>query len=364
MSVLTRLANSLLGPVGWDRTPAFGAGVAPVAAHSGRWGAYAAVRVLARALGLCLVAGVVTMAPAGVAQGSTREGNLQAALRIEPDQVELGEFSGLTASGLVLPQGEAEVAVLCEVPWELRMALLGPPRRDGDGIELPLERLRQILPVLPEELFALQPFEVASGDSAADWQPIEIDWGFASLLLQDYFEEEDPPGDYSLFLQCWLADREGNALTEPSTVLIRFGVEKWVELEMPDPDINIHVGEDIAANPPESQLVSLLVRSNSPWRMMIRVESELVDFQETVQVPLGSLQFRVETGQWEGWRPLFSDYVRVGLVGQEAVVGDGPAPFDVQEVEIPLRFLLTPEENLPAGVYSVRLFFEAAATEL
>ncbi|MFH1689088.1 MAG: hypothetical protein ABIE42_02485 [Candidatus Eisenbacteria bacterium] len=280
---------------------------------------------------------------------------------MDPPLVHLGSFSTLEPLESDLVSGTTDIVIISTEPWWLEVQVAGPIHRISDGLELPMERVPEAYPGIPDEIINLQPYiyNWASGSES----PVIIsgEWLELSTIVEAYLEPGDPPGTYEAVLFARLLDSDGSPVTGYETLTMQFDVEPWVDLVMTTlPDYEISVPDGTFEGEGDVVLVSLA--SNTSWVLSVRGTGDLLDEQGGGAIGVSALSVcGEEVGGGITRRPWRSGCETVQLSPTALAAGGEPDPFTVSLVEIPIFFRFEGEPPLPAGRYGASLVFEATA---
>ncbi|MBI5060628.1 hypothetical protein HZB60_12715 [candidate division KSB1 bacterium] len=262
-------------------------------------------------------------------------GSAQVRLDVSDAQVVLGSFCAEDHTQDLITLGSTDFRFTLDQQWRLVGRLNEPVRRIDDGLELPMDRARSLFPDVSDEFVGFQWFQVEYGPGSAEEQTWTFGWDVLQQRLVDYLDPADPPGVYRAFLDFALENREtGQLVSDPVAVLFEFEVLPWVELTLPFAWIFLEVSDP--HSDVYSELFPVHVRSNAPWSMSLTWVGELIDDESGDQLSHSVMSWVVETGaDWESLCPVLAE---VCLEPTVLARGEGPEPFGLVEVDVPVLF--------------------------
>lgn len=276
-------------------------------------------------------------------------------LEVEPLLVIGGAFSGLDPDKSEITVGSTELRVLStDEDWRLYVTALEPLRRDGDGLELPMQRFRELFPDLPEEIINFQPHKIRERPAGPDWYVLNQDWQPFQEALQDYLQESDPPGTYRSHLRFELLNDEDIPLTGAVDMTIEFDILEGATVELMIREIAIEVRfEGSDAGRGESFLIPVSLRANTSWTLRLRGSEDTSG--ESRQMPLEMLSARVDINPEDEWQAHLPDFEPLSQSPLTVASGLAPRPFTIVDVIIPLQLACDVPITMPSGSYSARI---------
>jgi hypothetical protein len=223
-----------------------------------------------------------------------------------------------------------------------------------------MERVRSLFPDVGEEFAGFLPFRIDYGQGIVmENQFVEFGWEVLQLRVADFVEAGDPPGVYRAPLEFQVRDRAGVTLSNIETILFEFEILPWIEVELPQPGLQLIVNDQ--HSPAESEPLLVVVRSNAGCDLRLTWSGDLLDLNNGELISARFVEWRIESGAV--YQTLLPDFQPVALEAILAVVVDDPEPFMLVDLEIPLVIRCDALGLTGGGNYGADLTFDVTIRE-
>lgn len=186
--------------------------------------------------------------------------------------------------------------------------------------------------------------------------PTTVNGNYLAFQLTIQLLPSDPPGEYEGTINVVYPETESPG---PMPITVKIRILPWVRIKPISPDAVLTIKESpflTEDNLPAIAPVKLLLASNAPWRLLLRIEE-----QTLFNAPPFPLQARIgktlKTTDFHG-RILPGDDYRPVAFGQATVVGDGSTPKNYW-TELFFTVSVPNWHHYPTGDYRFRLLFAA-----
>lgn len=169
------------------------------------------------------------------------------------------------------------------------------------------------------------------------------------------FYPSDPPGEYEEKVSVVYRNSLGES--EQIPLVLKFKVLPWIRLQtgVPNPSMVIsHISSPTETDLQSIEPVTMLVASNSPWLLYMRVERN--PFTKTALIPI-EISI-LESQKYEGFGGTFlpSEDFKLVAAGPPTVIGDGSGNHQYW-TEMTLSGSISNCLNYPTGAHDFRFYF-------